>query len=99
MDGGVRSSDNADLAQGYARIVILSPNGIRADEIVALPLQEQIEILEKRERTDLPRRARRQIKERHRHQSPLTRNQETCRRGRGRAQAQTIAKDLNHFWN
>jgi NTE family protein len=27
MDGGVRSSDNADLARGYARTVILSPNG------------------------------------------------------------------------
>jgi NTE family protein len=27
MDGGVRSSDNADLVRGYARTVILSPNG------------------------------------------------------------------------
>jgi NTE family protein len=27
MDGGVRSSDNSDLARGYARAVILSPNG------------------------------------------------------------------------
>jgi NTE family protein len=47
MDGGVRSSDNADLAKGYARIVILSPNGSRPDEIVGFPLQEQIEILER----------------------------------------------------
>src|SRR5271156_1900797 len=45
MDGGVRSSDNADLAKGYARIVILSPNGLRADEIVASPLQERLDIL------------------------------------------------------
>ena len=27
MDGGTRSSDNADLVRGYARTVILSPNG------------------------------------------------------------------------
>jgi NTE family protein len=27
MDGGVRSSDNADLARGYGRTAILSPNG------------------------------------------------------------------------
>jgi len=46
MDGGVRSSDNADLAKGYARIVILSPMGTRPDEILAFPLRQQIELLE-----------------------------------------------------
>ena len=28
MDGGVRSSDNADLAAGAARIVVVSPLGL-----------------------------------------------------------------------
>jgi NTE family protein len=46
MDGGVRSSDNADLAKGYARIVIVSPMGSRPDEILAFPLRRQIELLE-----------------------------------------------------
>ena len=47
MDGAVRSTDNADLAKGYARIVILSPSGTRPDEIVGIPLKEQLDILEK----------------------------------------------------
>jgi NTE family protein len=46
MDGGARSSDNADLAKGYARIVIVSPMGSRSDEVVSYPLNEQIAILE-----------------------------------------------------
>jgi NTE family protein len=46
MDGGARSSDNADLAKGYERIVIVSPMGSRPDEIVSYPLKEQIALLE-----------------------------------------------------
>jgi NTE family protein len=46
MDGAVRSADNADLAQGYARILILSPSGAKPGEIFGIPLQEQLEILE-----------------------------------------------------
>jgi NTE family protein len=46
MDGGARSSDNADLAKGYARIVIVSPMGSRPDEVVGYPLKEQIAVLE-----------------------------------------------------
>jgi NTE family protein len=46
MDGGVRSSDNADLAKGYARIVIVSPMGARPSEIVSYSLGEQLELLE-----------------------------------------------------
>jgi NTE family protein len=46
MDGGARSSDNGDLAEGYARIVIVSPMGSRPDEVVGYPLKEQIAILE-----------------------------------------------------
>ena len=46
MDGGARSSDNADLAKGYERIIILSPMGSRPDEVVSYPLKEQIALLE-----------------------------------------------------
>jgi NTE family protein len=97
MDGGVRSSDNADLAQGYARIVILSPKGVRADEIVAFPLQEQIEILEdagaQTYLIEPDDRSRSSIGI-----NPLLPETRKPAAGAGRAQAQTIAKDLNHFW-
>jgi NTE family protein len=45
-DGGVRSSDNADLAKGYARIVVVSPMGARPDEMLVYPLREQIALLQ-----------------------------------------------------
>ena len=98
MDGGVRSSDNADLAKGYARIVILSPNGLRADEIVAFPLQEQIEILENAS-------AQTYLVEPDDHSrsaigiNPLLPETRKPAAEAGRAQAQTIAKDLKHFWD
>jgi NTE family protein len=98
MDGGVRSSDNADLAQGYARIVILSPNGLRADEIVAFPLRDQIEILENAgaqtyliEPDDASRTAI--------GLNPLLPATRKPAAEAGRAQAQSIAKDLERFWN
>jgi NTE family protein len=97
MDGGVRSSDNADLAEGYARVVILSPNGVRADEIVAFPLKEQIEILEDAsaqtylvEPDDLSRSAI--------GVNPLLPETRKPVAEAGRTQARTIASDLAHFW-
>jgi NTE family protein len=33
IDGGVRSSDNADLASGYANVVVLSPLGGRSETL------------------------------------------------------------------
>jgi NTE family protein len=98
MDGGVRSSDNADLAKGYARIVILSPNGLRADEIVAFPLRGQIEILENASaqtylvEPDDGSRIAIGI-------NPLLPETRKPAAEAGRAQAQTIAKDLKHFWD
>jgi NTE family protein len=98
MDGGVRSSDNADLAQGYARIVIVSPIGLRADEIVAFPLREQIDPLKTAgAKTYL-------IEPGHTSRTaiglnpllPATRKPVA---EAGRKQSQTIAKDLKHFWN
>ncbi len=45
MDGGARTSDNADLALGYARTVILSPMGTARPEITGDSLEQQVEIL------------------------------------------------------
>jgi NTE family protein len=42
MDGGVRSSDNADLAAGAARIVILSPLGVDSPLPTPMPLREVV---------------------------------------------------------
>jgi NTE family protein len=98
MDGGVRSSDNADLAQGYARIVILSPNGLRADEMVAFPLQEQLDILKnagaKTYLVEPDNTSRTAIGI-----NPLLPETRKPAAEAGRAQAKPIAEDLNHFWN
>jgi NTE family protein len=97
MDGGVRSSDNADLAHGYARIVILSPNGLRADEVVAFPLQEQLDILKSAGATtyliepDYQSRTAIGL-------NPLLPETRKPAAEAGRAQALTIAKELGHFW-
>jgi NTE family protein len=40
MDGGVRSADNADLAAGAARIVVVSPLGLDSPLPTMLPLRE-----------------------------------------------------------
>jgi NTE family protein len=46
IDGGVRSSENADLAAGYRRVLILSPMGLSLPRIAGNVLGEQIERLE-----------------------------------------------------
>ena len=45
IDGGVRSAENADLAKGYARTLILSPMGATLPRIGGNSLTEQIETL------------------------------------------------------
>jgi NTE family protein len=40
MDGGVRSADNADLAAGAARIVVISPLGLDSPLPAPVPLRE-----------------------------------------------------------
>jgi NTE family protein len=45
MDGGARSSDNADLALGYARTLIVSPMGTARPEITGESLEQQVETL------------------------------------------------------
>jgi NTE family protein len=42
VDGGVRSSDNADLAAGYGRIVVLSPLGYDSPLPSPLPLRDVV---------------------------------------------------------
>jgi NTE family protein len=45
VDGGVRSSDNADLAAGHARIVVISPLGLDPPFPSPMPLQTVVEQL------------------------------------------------------
>ncbi len=45
VDGGVRSSDNADLAAGYGRIVVLSPLGFDSPLPSPMPLRAVVERL------------------------------------------------------
>jgi NTE family protein len=42
MDGGVRSMDNADLAAGAARIVVISPFGMNSEVPSPMPLPEVV---------------------------------------------------------
>jgi NTE family protein len=42
MDGGVRSSDNADLARGASRIVVVSPLGMDSPLPAPMPLREVV---------------------------------------------------------
>ena len=42
MDGGVRSADNADLAAGAERIVVISPLGMNSELPTWLPLRDVV---------------------------------------------------------
>jgi NTE family protein len=42
MDGGVRSADNADLAAGAARVVVISPLGVDSPLPTSMPLREVV---------------------------------------------------------
>src|SRR5215469_5344462 len=42
IDGGVRSSDNADLATGFGRITVISPLGLESPIPSPLPLREAV---------------------------------------------------------
>lgn len=46
IDGGVRSAENADLAEGYSRVAILSPMGTTLPRIGGGGLNEQMETLQ-----------------------------------------------------
>src|SRR6185437_1729121 len=42
MGGGVRSADNADLAEGFARVVVISPLGLDSPLPTSMPLHEAL---------------------------------------------------------
>ncbi len=42
MDGGVRSSDNADLASGFARVIVVSPLGLSGMLPTPYPLRDVV---------------------------------------------------------
>ena len=97
MDGAVRSADNADLAKGYARIVILSPFGTRPDEIVGIPLNEQMETLEKAGAMTYLVEPDNPSKDAIGINALLPETRQPAAEA-GRNQGQAIAKALAHFW-
>lgn len=98
IDGGVRSAENADLARGYARVLILSPMGTTLPRIGGGSLNEQIEVLHQaggktfvvnpdpksREAIGL---------------NPLSPETRRPAARAGRKQGNDIAKSIARFWN
>ena len=97
MDGGVRSAENADLAKGYARIVILSPMGTTLPRIGGNRLNDQIEVLHREGgKTFLvnpDRKSRKAIG-----LNPLSPETRGPAAQAGRKQGQNIAADVAAFW-
>jgi NTE family protein len=97
MDGGVRSAENADLAEGYARVVILSPMGTTLPRIGGGGLNEQIETLQQAGGKTLlvnpDSKSRRAIG-----LNPLSPDTRRPAAEAGRKQGQHIAADLAAFW-
>lgn len=97
MDGGVRSAENADLATGYARIVILSPMGTTLPRIGGGSLNEQMEILQhagaKTYRVNPDSKSRRAIG-----LNPFSPETRGPASKAGRQQGRSIAADLAAFW-
>lgn len=98
MDGGVRSAENADLAKGYSRVVILSPMGTTLPRIGGNSLNEQIEILEqagsKTYLVNPDRKSRKAIG-----LNPLSPETRRPAAQAGRKQGQSLAADFAAFWN
>ncbi|HEV2468963.1 MAG TPA: patatin-like phospholipase family protein [Candidatus Sulfotelmatobacter sp.] len=97
IDGGVRCAENADLAKGYARVVILSPMGTTLPRIGGLGLKEQVEVLQQEGgRTYLitpDAKSRRAIGP-----NPLSPETRRPAAKAGREQGQRIDADLAEFW-
>jgi NTE family protein len=97
MDGGVRSAENADLAKGYARILILSPMGTTLPRIGGNSLREQIEILQraggKTYLINPDSKSRRAIG-----LSPLSPETRRPAAQAGRKQGRSAAEDIAAFW-
>jgi NTE family protein len=97
MDGGVRSAENADLAKGCARVLILSPMGTTLPRIGGGGLNEQIEILQQAgSKTYLvspDSKSRRAIG-----LNPLSPDTRRPAAQAGRKQGQHIAAEVAAFW-
>jgi NTE family protein len=97
MDGGARSSDNADLALGYARTVIVSPMGTARPEITGDTLEQQVETLQsaggKTYVVEPDEASKRAIG-----LNPLAPETRTPAAKAGRSQGHAIAKDIARFW-
>jgi NTE family protein len=98
MDGGARSSDNADLALGYARTVILSPMGTARTDITGDSLEQHMEILEcaggKTYVIEPDEASKNAIG-----LNPLAPETRMPAANAGRSQGHTIAEDVARFWS
>ncbi len=98
MDGGARSSDNADLALGYARTVIVSPMGTARPEVTGQTLEQQVEILRsaggKTYLVEPDQASKRAIG-----LNPLAPETRAPAAKAGRSQGHAIAKDIAPFWS
>jgi NTE family protein len=98
MDGGARSSDNADLALGYAHTVIVSPMGTARPEITGESLEQQVETLRsaggKTYLVEPDEASKSAIG-----LNPLAPETRTPAATAGRNQAHDIAKDIAFFWS
>jgi NTE family protein len=98
MDGGARSSDNADLALGYARTVIVSPMGTARPEVTGETLEQQVETLEsaggKTYVVEPDEASKSAIG-----LNPLAPETRVPAANGGRSQGHAIAKDIARFWH
>ena len=98
MDGGARSSDNADLALGYARTVIISPMGTARPEVTGETLEQQVETLEgaggKTYLVEPDKTSKNAIG-----LNPLAPETRAPAANAGRSQSHAIAKDIARFWS
>jgi NTE family protein len=98
MDGGARSSDNADLALGYARTVVVSPMGTARPEITGDSLEQHIEILKSaggRAYVVEPDKASKSAIG----LNPLAPETRIPAAKTGRSQGHAIAEDIARFWS
>jgi NTE family protein len=98
MDGGARSSDNADLALGYSRTVILSPMGTARPEVTGESLEQQVETLKRaggKTYVVEPDKASKNAIG----LNPLAPETRAPAANAGRSQGHAIAKDIARFWS
>jgi NTE family protein len=98
MDGGARSSDNADLALGCARTVIVSPMGTARPEVTGETLEQQLEALRsaggKTYLVEPDPTSKSAIG-----LNPLAPETRAPAANAGRSQGHAIAKDIARFWS